>query len=96
VLITRNLARVMHEPSDGSGTEVGAVHQTDAVEHSHGYDEASVDAMDNFLLLALAELALVSGAILGAVDILPKRDGPLLERVVVTHNSHLVGHCWGA
>ena len=87
-----NFGSTIDEPSDSSSAEIGTVHQTDAVQHSHSHDKTPVDAMNDLSLLSLTKLAFVSGAILGAIDVFLERDRPLLERVVVTHDRLLMSH----
>jgi hypothetical protein len=48
--------------------------------------------MNDLFLFALAEFALVSGAILGAVDIFPEGYRSLLEHVVVPRDGIVGNH----
>jgi hypothetical protein len=55
----RQLEQVGAVPSDSCCTQVGTIHQTDAVEDADSYDQATVDAVDDLLLLGRGELAFV-------------------------------------
>lgn len=66
-------------PSNVGSTQIGTVHQTDAVQYSDSYYQTAVDAMDDLLLFFRSELAFITGVI---VDILLERYGSLLHVVV--------------
>jgi hypothetical protein len=84
--------RGVYGPSNCGSTQISAVHQTDAIQHTHSHDKTAVDAMDDLSLLPFAELALVWGAILRLVDIFHEGYSSLLEDIVVGLGGIVRGH----